>query len=498
MQDFISNQYWRGSSSKLGGIYPYYNDEKNDLFTLDFSKVITERRRNNLPVKLDSSALVIKFCLPYLLGSRTLIKNISKTPWMAEHIGEGQWQPHSLPEHGHSLPDEKVFTLMLKEALIDEAIEYIAEYQSIGILLSGGMDSRVLAGILRELEIRKDSNFKIIALTWGAKESRDVIYAHRIAEQFDWDIVHYPLTAETLSRNIKYAGQQGAEFSAFHLHAMEEVSNTAGIDIIIAGSYGDSVGRAEFSGTHLTHLKSIIPTVLDPYGFIKSNALNKAKNDLNTDLADTKHLTDNTPTIRKKEIEQEMHYMRRMLQACMQTISLKIPLYQLFTNPNVFGLMWSLDPKVRNNDWYFYLLKELPGNLLEIPWARNGKLYNKPNSAVLDDYSKSYHQYGTWFRNDLREEVLMRINSNYIQDLDIFNEKSLDRLIKNWSKAKTKDISRFDESIAWLCSLHDMIKIYELPELSAEFNQTHLDSIRGNIGSVNAHAFISIRNKLRE
>ena len=42
-----------------------------------------------------------------------------------------------------------------------------------------------------------------------------------------------------------------------------------------------------------------------------------------------------------REIEQEMHYMRRKLQTCI-ILGDRIPLYQLYFS-ETFGLMWSID-----------------------------------------------------------------------------------------------------------------------------------------------------------
>lgn len=44
----------------------------------------------------------------------------------------------------------------LKSRLLDEAIGYLQGKSQVGILLSGGMDSRMLAGVIRELQLRGD------------------------------------------------------------------------------------------------------------------------------------------------------------------------------------------------------------------------------------------------------------------------------------------------------------------------------------------------------
>ena len=497
MQNYDQNNYWLESSKSLGGVYPYYNREAPDSFTLNFSEIISYRKTNNLAIELDQTTLVTKMCLPFLIGDRTLIQGVEKAPWLSDYKGKGQWRPHYLPEHGNLIPEKNTFTVKLKEALLAEARNYIEGKKNIGILLSGGMDSRVLAGVIREIQLKERPEISVICLTWGASDSRDVVYAQRIAKQFGWEAIHYHLSPETLLRNIKFAGIHGAEFSAFHLHAMEDVANTPNLDAIIAGSYGDSVGRAEFSGSHLTELKPILPRMLDEYGVLNNHSLNAAKKELKKDVIDSSHLLKSTSPLRQREIEQEMHYMRRMLQACMQTLAIKTPIYQLFTSPDVFGLMWGLTPEFRNNDWYTLLLQKLPGELLNIPWARNGKLYHQQDKPALDNLSKSYHQYGKWIRNDLKEEVLNRLNSDVIRNLSVFNDKGLDRLINNWGKATTSGINSIDESVAWLCSLHDMLEIYDISHSSVTTHSSFIDVIRGHLGNLHAQAFIIARNKLR-
>ncbi len=74
----------------------------------------------------------------------------------------------------------------LKSRLLDEAIGYLQGKSQVGILLSGGMDSRMLAGVIRELQLRGDWSGQVIAFTWGVDGSRDVKYAQQITRMFSW------------------------------------------------------------------------------------------------------------------------------------------------------------------------------------------------------------------------------------------------------------------------------------------------------------------------
>lgn len=77
-QEYISNQYFTELSNHLGGMYPYYNKELPDSCTLSFAEALSFRKANNLTISLDKTALVTKACLPFLIGNRTLIQNVSK------------------------------------------------------------------------------------------------------------------------------------------------------------------------------------------------------------------------------------------------------------------------------------------------------------------------------------------------------------------------------------------------------------------------------------
>jgi asparagine synthase (glutamine-hydrolysing) len=293
-------------------------------------------------------------------------------------------------------------------------------------------------------------------------------------------------------------GRLGAEVSPLHLHALPEVAKIKGIDAVIAGSYGDSVGRAEFSGRRLTALRSILPKTFDQFGILRDAIRRDALTALRKDTSDSPHLNGNLDTLRQREIEQELHYMRRMLQSSMLVIAQEIPLYQIFTSPKVFGLMWNLDPAMRNNSWYKYLLSGLPGNLLNIPWSRTGKRYGK-TSGPSDKYSKEHHSYGIWLRRDLREQIENRVNSNRIRELAIFNNHGLDNALRVWRKATTKTTNSLDELMTWIASFHDFLEAYDLSSLSAPKNKTTLkETIRCYRGRIHAELYTAARNFIRE
>lgn len=485
-------------SGNLGGVYPFYDIENRKLLSLDLGDIVLARRAKGESVELDPIGLAAKSINGYLLGNRTLLRGIYRAPWVASYRGDGGWLPENLPPHGlHSPKSPELFIAGLKAALVKEIQGYVQNAGTVGILLSGGMDSRVVAGVVRHVQQIEGNRFKVVGLTWGKETSRDVAYAKKITEEFSWDWCHYPLNPDVLARNIRHMGRMGAEVSPLHLHAMPDVAVAPGIDVILAGSYGDSVGRAEFSGKHLTQLKPLLDKQKDKFGILRRDLLKRVEAGLAADLLDTPHLNEDLSGIRRREIEQECHYMRRMLQCCMNTISEHKPFYQAFTAPYVFGLMWSLSPAVRDNRWYTHLLKQLPGKLLEIPWARTGLRYDC-DEGFADNLSKSYHEYGHWLRTDLKEEIVDRVSSDRIRALGLFNDHGLDFALRAWGRSKTNSVNGLDELFSWIASLHDFLEIYGIEGKESIAERTWLDELNALRGGAFARILVEARNRFRQ
>lgn len=390
----------------------------------------------------------------YIIGDRTLVKGIQKTSWMHddERSGGNQYAKFELPSHGYRILDAENVARKFKSLLLDEAKDYLIDKNVVGILLSGGMDSRIVAGVVRELQTRGEFNGTVVALTWGLENTRDVVYAKKVVETFNWEHKHYPLSAEILAENIELAATMGAEVSPVHFHAMAMIGQEKGIDCILAGSYGDSVGRGEFSGKKLRQLKDQLVNNYNKFGFLPSSVEQLHRKIIENELVKYQKDFPRKEKWQMYEVEQQCHYMRRQLGFCMDIIDDNIPLYQMFTSPSVFGFIWSLSPECRTDFVYKELLKILPGNLLSIPWARDGKLY--PSEGVaLDTIPSAHNQYGKWLRRDCYDMVDSALNNGALDSLKIFNPKGLDIWKKNWHKSNAIKADKIDERISWLASL---------------------------------------------
>lgn len=398
----------------------------------------------------------------YIIGDETMIIGVKKEPWMHKYdIENDDYVECSLPIHNNLIYSVNDIANKFKCLLLDEARSFLDKKNTVGILLSGGMDSRVVAGILKYLQDIGEYNGTVIALTWGIEGTRDVLYAKEIAEKFKWEHIHFSLSAEKLLENISITAHFGAEFSPLHLHAMNDVAKLNSLDGILAGSYGDSIGRAEFSGKKVDSITSILNKDFNKFAILNDYINTNYQLDIENQVSSYYKKFPRQLSWQYNEIEQQCHYMRRQLGACMNIIDNNIPLYQMFTAPEVFGYMWSLDSKCRTNYVYEELLKILPGDLLLIPWARDGKIY--PNVGdVLDNHASSHNLYGRWLRNECYDNVQKLLNNDSLDRINLFNPYSLNDLRKNWHKCSNDSADRLDERISWLASFSIFINEYNI------------------------------------
>lgn len=426
--------------------------------------------------EIDATAILSVLMKNYIVGSRTLIKGVNRTPWMSKLNRDGEWITSELPKHGMRILGPEAASEQLYKYLRDEIVEFIVAKKTIGILLSGGMDSRIVAGVVRQLQEEGIYSGDVVALTWGVSNSRDVLYAERIAVAFGWNFEKHELNPEGLARNIELTAERGAEYSPVHLHAMESISKINGLDGILAGSYGDSIGRGEYSGRRTDKLPDILSKHLNHFSLLLKSVEDQALKKIKDDLLVSRQFFPSRSEASYREVEMQMHYMRRQLNACMEVIDDKIPLYQVFGSPDTFGFMWSLDAKYRNDDVYEHLLHRLPAVLRDIPWARTGKKYNQNNLPKQDAFTSLNNNYGKWLRNDLREYVLGLINNGALQDLGIFNERSLNMWCNYWSKSNDPKADRLDEKMAWLASLSIFTMKYDVKSVGENHPFTLADS----------------------
>lgn len=394
----------------------------------------------------------------YCFGTRTLVREVGRAPAAVKVENDAfVWKP--MPEHANRREEPENIARVLFDRLCEELVAVCRGRSHVGLLLSGGMDSRVVACVLAILRKRGVLDCSIVALTWGIEGCRDVVYAQQISEMYGWDHLHFPLTPERLTGNITIAGVRGAEYSPVHLHGIPDIAQHRGLDLVLAASFGDSVGRGEFSGTHVSGLKPIARHVYNRFRILNRGAFKSAIAEVYDDAQLYQRAFGSRDARQRHEIDHQLHYMQRMLVPCMEVIGDSTPVYQAFTSPAVYGYMWSLAPECRGDVIYYKLLEQHAPELLRIPWARTGLPY-LAKEGTPDLLSKNNDMYGRWIRTVLWDEVRDRVLSDEISRLGVFNMRSLETLLNHSRRGETERATPLQEILIWIASLSVFVGTY--------------------------------------
>ncbi|WP_461611067.1 asparagine synthase-related protein [Cytobacillus kochii] len=486
---------WITTQAHTGSQYPYYYVDNEGLknFDFDINNII---KNHSGKLELNISSVIEILHKGYIFGDETLINGIKRTPWLADINQNDNWDFYNIPNHSEIIEDHKSISGKVKSLLYQELLNNIGNSKRVGILLSGGLDSRIIAGILKEAQLNKEFSGNVVVYNWGIESSRDVIYAKKIADIYNWDYIHFRLTAEVLKENFYNCLMVGAEISPIHLHAMIKVRDDENSDIIIAGTYGDSLGRGLYSGLHFSNLNNILNENINKLSLIKDNVLKEYRTQLEKDyFIYQTQLTGTKQPYQLREVEQNIHYLRRLLATAMSIIAQKKPIYQSFTSPEIVKYIWSLDKSVRNDDVYKEILAGLPNDIGNIPYAKTGKSFvNDRDDKEIDTYHKDSHDYSNWLKNELKSFIDKELDLEVLQKTGIFNNKSLYNLYNFWPKAGTNSMKKFDSIISWLTVFSIFVKRYNV-QSEKIYSANFVDKINSMIVIPKIRGYEILQNK---
>jgi len=444
----------------LGHFNPYFIMDHTGEMRIehDFARILNYFKS---PLKIDPVAILEVLNKNYMLGDRTIIRNVNRTPWMAKPEEKNRrWNFYNIPSHQENIESSEVIAKKLFDLICEEIRGYIVNGKKIAILLSGGMDSRIVAGSLDYLIKTKQVDIDSVkAYTWGNIDSRDVIYAEKIAKRLNWPWKHYTVSSSDLWENFRIAGLRGCEYSGLHLHAIPQIQKEIKDDILLVASYGDSIGRAEYQGIRVHNLTPISKNFRNFGNLLIQSEYKRIKNLWKEDIDFYHNIYSESKLYQQLELDYQIHYMRRMLNSCMEILNEAVPTYQVFGNPSVYEFMWSLDPSCRNDEVYLHMMNLFSTSLGDIPWARTGLPYGE-RKGKPDSYLKSHHFYFDFIQFELIDRIESRVLSERVRNLGLFNMeaiKNLIKLIKNSPNHNTDYL----ESITWLVSLDFYLEEFE-------------------------------------
>lgn len=450
---------------------PFYRSEGNG-WRDDFEQSLREFTGE---LTWDPAGVLSAFSFGYPSGNRTLVQEITRQPWMSDPGENGSVHLENLPPHGRQWEDQDHVAERLEDLLCREAEEVCKEAPKVYILLSGGLDSRIVAGILQKLRQQDRITSDIIAVTWGPENCRDVIYARYLSEIMGFQWQYAPFDWTHLDYNItNFSTITGGFVSPIHFHRMDWFQDVEKDALVLAGSYGDSVGRGEYFGRHLVELEYIKP--LNLFSLFNRGLEAEGVQGIKQDLNQLRSRCGRRHQYALCECELESHYMRNMLAHTMASvINHHCRLYQMFTHPDVYSYVWSLHPCLRDDGIYLRLLRRLDPRLTSMPWARTARALEGPTVSISKEkLVKNFHDYKKWVSGPIYRKYGDYVDPKWFVDTGLFERKSVERLC-GWIKNKFElyDLVPYDRWL-WLISFRKTVELMEkmgkrpsLPETEA-------------------------------
>jgi asparagine synthase (glutamine-hydrolysing) len=374
------------SSRLFGEFSPYCTVEGGTAKIYNtLAEVIEDNPRRKW--RLDVAAVLSLLNFNYILGDRTLVENVWRVPWHSDITAGGDVIRRAPIPHDDIVLDAESTAKKAHDLLSKALTENIVkQHATIWLTLSGGLDSRVVAGILNE--VITDTN-EVRVLNWGIPNSRDTVYAKRIADRYGWKYMYVPNNPESNISLISYAVEEGgAEISPIDYNPIEVeqsiLERISPDDAIIFSHYGDGIGRGEYAGVNIIDMR--LKKILNPFFLFNINSYGQFKRTIAGDRA-LAWITDCSGSAVKqiaiRELNGHENYMRRMLTKRFKYCKK----YDPFTDIHLVTFAYSLSPICRNDNIYAHILKRVDRYLYEMCWARTGISFSgarEPDHSLVE------------------------------------------------------------------------------------------------------------------
>jgi asparagine synthase (glutamine-hydrolysing) len=185
-----------------------------------------------------------------------------------------------------------------------------------------------------------------------------------------------------------------------------------------------------------------------------------------------------------------------MINACMGVINEKIPVYQLFSKPSVFGFMWSIAPHLRTNEIYRNMLRHFAHDLDDIPWARTGLPFPQ-TQGTPDQLDRLHDSYRRIINEELFDTLKPMVLSPEVDRLGLFNMDALESLLTINKLLPHTSRTWLDEKLLWIAALSEFAERYEVRGLPRQ-EQTFSAYFTGRVTAPTAFFTEKALNRLKK
>jgi asparagine synthase (glutamine-hydrolysing) len=268
------------------GYFPLFFGVNSERITVASEAKTVLKGLAQIP-ELDEDAVPEFFAFSFLLGDKTFFKKVKKIPpanlivykRAKDEFNFSQYWDFSLKSFDSSIP--LVDYLKKFNNLMKQSIERrVKDCDKVGVFLSGGLDSRVIAAFASELTI------PIVTYTFGVEGCEEKKIAAQVAESLGLENIFFDIPSTAISdyaRSIVYAGDGMIRIRDSHfISLLERIQGQ--VDSVLLGTFGGDLtcrpeGRLPDKMLKFTEKRQVIDFLFDYYTNVVSNVLPLQKHD---------------------------------------------------------------------------------------------------------------------------------------------------------------------------------------------------------------------------
>lgn len=357
------------------------------------------------PLIPDLAGILSLVSFQYLPFDRTIDRSIRRVS-VAEEFSEV-----TARRVAFRLSSPKHIAERLANILLTELKHALQDVECAVVLLSGGLDSRIIYAAVDRLLRTGDYSGKLLAVTWGKSGSSDLAIARLITARDHVDWAPLSLSESDVITNVAETSRVlGPLLSPVHLHAMPKLRHV--IDgkkhVVLAGSLGNGLIEGEYLWRHVSYARFPIPR--DWLDLLRPACRADANAELRRMLAEKRAgLRKVHSRVGAYEIEMLSSYHLNLLLLAFDYLrQLGIRTHQAFSGLRFVDEIRSVLPLLRSSRLRRNLLAQLRVDLLNIPI----------------ESTTSFHEYGPWTAQniDYVQELYM---APALRSLGVFSEVGL-------------------------------------------------------------------------
>ena len=229
----------------------YWVSQNRILFASEY-KAITWHQ--HFQKRIDEEALADFMTLGYSLGDKTFFENIKLLPHGSVLIFQDnaklsiqRYWDYSFRNGDSPLREVDEYIDRYYEVLKNVVRRQVEGKKVVGLPLSGGLDSRALAGMLNKLNFKGE----VRTFSYGNRNCFDVAYGKRIAKKLGYRHTYIPIDTTYLkdhSKSFVWLTEGTVDCLNSHMILPHSLINKEKPDALMTGFLGDTVGGESISG----------------------------------------------------------------------------------------------------------------------------------------------------------------------------------------------------------------------------------------------------------